>query len=329
MKERTSVVLIVILASVFLILVLVNYLSGTIRVADGLQVSYYRFIYKLTDPEKDFEKLEKLHQNAGSANKTLNQRKSAQCIACHGSMVEKGEAKKTNDKKREAMFPIHEAMLTSPLLEFNCVDCHKRVDMRRLSPAHSTMKVDRKTCSRFPCHNPFIMEQHKAGDAWIINHPRLAAVTGLEQCDECHKEKELDFCSKCHDRGGMRASSHRAQYNVPIKRLFPEIGREDIVSTRWKGFHFVFAREALEKMGAANVSASNLPLDKVEKLPCRFCHVLKEWCTKCHIKHAPNWLDREKGHPARIKESGSNYCFNCHDPLGSKCLACHPNVAVK
>lgn len=249
--------------------------------------------------------------------------------------------------------PIHKKMLDAPMLSFSCTDCHKKVDLGKRSPSRVTRTVDRTLCPA--CHEPSggqadattsggkswaessgielpnLMSRHgkdeKGGKKWIKDHPRVAMSVGIDQCKKCHIEgSELDFCRECHTRGGFRPSTHRAVYKVRINELYPDKARTDVVETKWRGYHFVFVREALAKLGAKVDSPRNLPFEKLQKLPCGACHRLKDWCTRCHIKHAPNWLDPNKGHPAYVDKYGKRYCKRCHDSLGSKCVSCHSYV---
>lgn len=332
-------------------------------------MSYWSFVFKVTSPENNPAELVKLHKStrvavADPAGNTIYTRKytkahrgiiesdSAKCIACHGTMITPGVT------AENAEHPIHQKMLTASMLNFSCTDCHKEVDIRKRSPSHITIRVDRTLCPK--CHNPSvasrsaedtfddvdgikfgpidapemseIMTRHgsaddkkKAGD-WIKKHPRVAMAVGVKECRRCHQPgSELDFCRVCHLRGGFRPSHHRATYKVRINEIYPTKApdRNEVIETTWKGYHFVVAREALAKMGTKVDSPRDLPLDKVAKLPCGACHIIEDWCTRCHIKHNPKWLDPNVGHPAFVKKYGRQYCSRCHDITGAKCVACH------
>lgn len=323
----------------------------------SIQVKYYSYYYSITKPEKDKELLIKLHQarkvkrdgkltyDYQAEDRLHIQTDSAKCIACHGT-------KKELDKNNKPKFPIHKKMLSAPMLNFLCTHCHKQVDIRKRRPGRATITVDRTLCPK--CHNapnpaqkgntavsvsgmpippqlPALLVQHgatpEAGKKWISRHPRVAMAVGIFQCRKCHKYgSELDFCNECHLRGGFRPSSHKALYKVDIKTVYPKTKNSGVVNSRWKGFHFVFARSALKKLGYTVKSPQNLPMDKLQKLPCGACHVLEEWCTKCHIKHNPNWLNPTVGHPAFVNKYGTGYCFKCHDHEGTKCVSCHTYV---
>lgn len=269
---------------------------------------------------------------------------SARCESCHGDMLQKEGGK--------PKYPIHEKMLNASMLSFSCTDCHKKVDMGRRSPSRVTMRVDRTLCPA--CHEPAggsataeeskgskwgtqskelpnLMSRHgktkKEGKKWIKDHPRVAMSIGIDQCKKCHIEgSELDFCRECHLRGGFRSSSHRVTYKAKINELYPGNKRQDVVETKWRGYHFVFVRKALEKLGTKVDSPQNLPMEKIQKLPCGACHRLKDWCTRCHIKHNSNWLNPNVGHPSYVDKYGKRYCRRCHDSLGSKCVSCHAYV---
>lgn len=329
----------------------------------GLQVSYFRLVYAVGNPEGNATAMQNLHMASevsvkgadgeqrsyqyGEKDRALVTRESARCVACHGTMIDPGKS------AADARFYVHQKMLNTPWASFSCTDCHKRVDLKERSPDKATFQVDRAFCPA--CHNPqpvsipatasggnswgtvgttftgSVMELHGYDEAsakdWIYNHPNVAVSIGVDQCRDCHiYDTELDFCRTCHVRGGMRPSSHRLVYKVPVNKLYPESPKTDIVETKWKGYHFVFVREALAKLGVTVNSPENLPLDKLFKLSCAACHDLKDWCTRCHIKHAPNWLNPVEGHPQSVSQFGTQYCFNCHDALGSKCLSCHTFV---
>lgn len=308
--------------------------------------------YSVTAPEKSVESLKKAHiaskvyrdgeytYNYTKEDRALVTRESAKCIACHGTMVDKGK------KPENATYYIHQKMLTATMLDFHCTDCHKNVDITRRSPDKATIRVDRTLCPK--CHEtgglspdlaaeggigappqmPPLLKLHgtdqKTGKHWIKNHPKIASQVGVGQCRKCHKyNSELDFCRVCHLRGGMRPDHHRVVYNVPVNRIYPDMPKTEVVETKWLGFHFVFVREMLAQMGVYVDSPRNLPMDKIERLPCGACHNLGDWCTRCHIKHNPKWLDPVEGHPLYVRRYGTKYCFRCHDTLGSKCVSHH------
>jgi len=338
LRERN--ILIIVLISFVLIVFLASFALGAIKVpsSNNLRVSYYRTLYRITNPQNNPERIKALHRikSIELDNRAASRVQSARCIGCHGTMVEK-------DKTKIANRLMHQAMLTASFLDVNCVDCHKEVDLRGRDRKHATIKVDRKLCSKFPCHNPALMKQHgndkKTAQEWIAKHPKVATSegVGIKKCRECHvADSELDFCNKCHLKRGFRPQSHQAPYSAPMNQIYPTLPeikegkvlqynqnpRTEQIGANWRGWHFVFVRGELEKMGVADVSAQSLPMDKIDKLSCGACHVLKVWCTKCHIKHAPNWFDPNEGHPAAVRENGSTYCEDCHD-LESKCITCH------
>lgn len=335
-------------------------MTGLISVPGFVRGSYLRVLFYVTKPQDDPAALKQQHKatkviSAETGKLTYDYTKndyrtiqsdSARCVVCHGSMLEK-------DKKGNPVNYIHSKMLQASMLNFYCTDCHKTIDIRKRSPGHVTRRVDRLVCP--VCHDPSstgktaeesggssfasinapgmpeVMSLHgnteKQSKKWISEHSKVAMTTGISNCRKCHiKDSELDFCSDCHLRGGFMPESHQVTYELPINKIYPESSKTDVVSTTWKGYHFVFVREALEKLGAKVESAQQLPMDKIEKLPCGACHILEDWCTKCHIKHDPNWLNPNDGHPAYVDKYGTKYCFRCHDSLGSKCLSCHTYV---
>lgn len=317
-------------------------------------VFFNQGVYSATVPEEDIVDLEKQHK----ASKVLRDGKhtydytkedravikadSAKCIACHGTMVD------VSKKPDDAPYPIHQKMLTATMLDFSCTDCHKEIDISRRSPEKATIRVDRDLCPK--CHEtggvnvttdtfvasappqmPPLMGMHgtdqESGKKWIKDHPKIVSQVGVGACRECHRyNSELDFCRVCHLRDGMRPDSHRVVVNTPINRIFPNSPKSEITETKWLGFHFVFVRESLAKLGVNLDSPRNLPMDKIEKLSCGACHNLKDWCTRCHIKHNDEWLDPVLGHPLYVQKYGTKYCFRCHDTLGSKCVSCHEFV---
>ncbi len=339
-------------AAVVLILVVATQAGAFLPQAS--QVLVNRGIYTATGPEKDIETLEEQHKatkvkrdgeetyDYTKDDRELVERDSAKCIACHGTMVDKGK------KPENATYYIHQKMLTAAILDFRCTDCHKEVDISRRSPDKATIRIDRTLCPK--CHEtggipaglsasgeveagappqmPPLLKLHgtdqKSGKKWIKDHPKVAMSVGVGQCRKCHKyNSELDFCRVCHLRGGMRPDNHRVVINSAINLIYPDKKKTEIVETKWLGFHFVFVREALADMGVYVDSPRRLPMDKIEKLPCGACHNLQDWCTRCHIKHNPKWLDPVEGHPLYVKRYGTKYCFRCHDTLGSKCVSCH------
>lgn len=327
--------------------------SGVVRVPRAILVSYYSVIFDYTNVKDDAAELADLHvatqvrdpetgelgHKYSKNDRGLIENDSAKCMACHGNM-------RVLDDTGKPRYYVHNKMLGATMLNFSCTDCHKDVDTRKRSPKHATVRVDRTLCPI--CHNPAseaktaevsegssfaaagapafpdVMPLHQKTKEWITRHPRIGMGIGISQCRKCHiRNSEMDFCRECHLRGGFRPSSHRVVYNAPINKIYEESKRTDMTSSRWKGYHFVFVREALAKMGVKVDSPRNLPQDKLEKLPCGACHVLEDWCTRCHIKHNPQWLDPTVGHPLYVKKYGTQYCFRCHDSLGTKCVACH------
>ncbi len=348
-----------IMAGIALVVVIGVVASGLIWVPVFMKVPYYSLVFSFTHPEDDPTLLEDLHTptkvrdaetgelgyNYSKDDRALVEDDSAKCMACHGNM-------RVLDETNKPKYYVHNKMLGATMLNFRCTDCHKgfndlrAVDTRKRSPKHATVRVDRTLCPK--CHNPAsesqtaedssggafadknapafpdVMPLHQKTNEWITRHPRIGMGIGISQCRKCHiRNTEMDFCRECHLRGGFRPSSHRIVYNAPINKIYEESDRTDMTSSRWKGYHFVFVREALAKMGVKVDSPRNLPKDKLEKLPCGACHVLEDWCTRCHIKHNPKWLDPNEGHPLYVKKFGSQYCFRCHDSLGTKCVACH------
>ncbi len=348
---------------VFLIIAsAVSSAMGLLSLPKGVQSVYYGVLFNATSPEDNPDSLTALHTatkakhiNAkGEAIYTYKYsqddrpiiiRDSAKCEACHGSMLDKYPDGKPKHR-------IHTKMLTAPMLGFSCTDCHKKVDITKRSPAKPTFRVDRTLCPK--CHDPSspappaettggitwgypnapdiisnVFKKHgadyKSGKRWLRAHPRIAMAVGIDKCRKCHQYgSELDFCRKCHLRGGFRPSHHRAVYNVPVNELYPEkTDRTQVIQTKWRGYHFYFVRKALEKLGTKLDNPRKLPYEQLQKLTCSACHVIKDWCTRCHVKHAPGWLTKD-GHPKRIKQFGRNYCYRCHDTLGGKCQACHP-----
>jgi hypothetical protein len=327
------------------------------------RVLYWSGVFQITRPQADAARLAALHQatkipekspdgtvytyNYTKRHRTIIESDSARCIACHGPMVEWGVATENAEKR------VHQGMLTSPMMTFACTECHKQVNTTERRPSHATIRVDRDLCAK--CHNPStvavpgeqsdgaswgpagaptmpdVMSDHgndeKAGRQWILDHPKVGMSIGLQHCRNCHLPgSELDFCNDCHVRGGVMPASHQTVYDVAVNQLYPRSERDNVVGTKWKGFHFVVAREALGKLGVEVESPRQLPLDQVQKLPCGACHDIQDWCTRCHIKHNPNWLDPNEGHPAYVAKYGNDYCFRCHDTSGSQCVKCHEYV---
>lgn len=322
------------IAGAFVALLLIPSIAlGASEGLRGLQVTLNKVFYAVTFAENSPSRLQAMH-----LNNTPGEAGSRGCIACHGNML---------DKKR---FPVHVAMMGPKFMTFSCTDCHKSVDLRTRRPGATTIQVDRKLCAS--CHNPPILTQNtqegqaeigrkvapsmpsllvqhgndeKSSLKWVSEHPAVAMAMGIEKCRECHiKGSELDFCNVCHLRGGFFPKSHQPMYKIPVNKIYLASTRTESVSTRWKGYHFVLVRDALEKMGAKDISPANLPKDKLQKLPCGACHDLGNWCTKCHTKHASDWLNPVKGHPTYVTKYGTKYCYECHDR--SKCLSCHTYV---
>ncbi len=348
------------LAIVIVVVLVAALIMGFVNVPRAILATYYQGLFAITKPESNSVTLKALHKATkvvdpetgdltykyGKGDSGIIQKDSAKCVACHGTMLDR-------DDNNRPKFYIHNKMLSATMLNFNCTDCHKEVDTRKRSPAHATVRVDRTVCPI--CHDPAsggrtaeesggssfasanspalppVMSLHgttpKTRKAWIAKHPRVGMSIGISQCRKCHiPDSELDFCRVCHLRGGFRPESHAVVFNVPVNKIYPESAKTEVVETKWKGYHFVVVREALEKMGTKVDSPRNLPKDKIEKLACGACHILEDWCTRCHIKHNPNWLDPNVGHPLYAKKYGTKYCFRCHDPLGSKCISCHSYV---
>ena len=367
LKDRRVLTGIVILGVLAL---LTSVASGVVNIPASVQSVYYSMIFQATGAAGNADTMEALHTATkvtrvgpdgksfetykySKSDRGIIARDSGKCMACHGNMLEK-------DEKGKPKNYIHNKMLSAPMLNFSCTDCHKKIATNKRTPSQATLRVDRTLCPK--CHDPSsksppaestggitwgnpqapempnIFKKHgtdaKSGKWWIMNHPRFAMSIGVNECRKCHKiGSELDFCRDCHLRGGFRPSSHRVTYKAKIKEIYPEFATgsykgqktnpESVVKTNWKGYHFVFARNALKKMGVTVDSPRNLPMDKLQKLPCAACHVVKEWCTKCHIKHNPNWLNPTVGHPKKVSEFGTKYCTRCHDANGSKCEGCH------
>lgn len=352
MTNRNTVILA--LLGAFLLLFILSFAARLIEVpsAYDLRVSAYRVWYSNIFPldinrQDDREKLERLHKvkdRKKADEKVTARRLSARCLGCHDNIrkaiaqpVGNGELDGKLSKK-----PMHQKMLTLPQLDFQCVYCHKSVDLRRRDPSHETIKVDRKFCASYPCHIPEIMAEHgendrERGRAWVKKHPDVAKKVGLnEVCFKCHvKGTELFICPKCHEKEGFRPSHHKKIYDRPMNAIYPKLFGQpnlntEVIQTTWIGYHFVFVRNELKKMGVEEVTPQTIPLDKIERLTCPACHDIKVWCTRCHIKHAPTWLDPNapigKGHPPTVIAKSPTYCWNCHSDKGTKCITCHTYV---
>ncbi len=349
--------------AVFLVAaIIVSSALGLLSLPKGVQSVYYSVLFKVTAPQNSVDSLKSLHTatkakhvNArgetvytykySKEDRSIITRDSAKCEACHGSMLDKYD----NGKPKHR---IHTKMLTAPMLGFSCTDCHKKVDTRKRTPARPTFRVDRTLCPK--CHDPSspappsestggatlgnpnapempnVFKKHGADEngakKWIRIHPRIAQSVGIDKCRKCHQYgSELDFCRQCHLRAGLRPEFHRRVYTAKINEIYPDKKRTDVVKTNWRGIHFAFVRKALVKMGVKEESIvpQNLPQDKLKKLSCGACHVVSKWCTRCHIKHAPDWLDPNTGHPLKVYKFSRNICYRCHDTNGSKCQSCH------
>ncbi len=154
-------------------------------------------------------------------------RESRKCRFCHGNMLQKEDG--------EPLYPIHDKMLKPitakslkkrdvSILELECVDCHKKVDMGKRTPEQATFRIDRGMCVK--CHELQQKERlgtdthpgaanaedigarnllvnhgsdQESGRAWIVDHRRVAGVIGAVECRACHAfDSELDFCNECH-----------------------------------------------------------------------------------------------------------------------------------
>lgn len=191
----------------------------------------------------------------------FTQIESQKCKDCHGTMLDKVQGK--------PKYPIHYSMLKTKVLKFQCIDCHKKVDLGPRTPKKATFRVDRVHCLR--CHeqrqkqrlgtkeNDKALEligdrnlisnhgiDQKDGMKWIGKHFKVAAIIGVEHCRRCHAfGSELDFCNDCHK--GLHGAN-------------------------WKGRHFKVAKER----GVAR---------------CRWCHTrgsYMDFCQeRCHGAKAP------------------------------------------
>ncbi|RJQ33351.1 MAG: hypothetical protein C4562_00365 [Actinobacteria bacterium] len=357
MQNYKSLKVIGIIILILLVLLVAFAATGLVSTPRAVQRIVFSVWFKVTRAESNSEKMVEYHiapkikvvDDKGKVsytykytneNRHLIERESAICEACHGTM-------RSDDPKNI----VHKSMFDAPMLNFNCTDCHKKVDLAKRSPGRATIQVDRTSC--LPCHDalgsqstaeetggqtwgtkkapkmPSSMKLHGndavSGKQWILQHPRLAMGLGINDCRSCHlKGSELDFCNECHMRGGSMPSSHRAVYSVRLNELFPKITQKtNKVKARWLGYHFVFVKKALKKINVTVNSSEKLPLDKLQKLSCGACHDIKGWCNRCHTPHTSNWLDPVKGHPASILKHGKKHCSKCHDYLGEKCTSCH------
>lgn len=157
----------------------------------------------------------------------LSARESKKCRFCHGNMLQ--------TKDDEPLYPIHKKMLNpittkslkgknESILELECVDCHKKVDLGKRTPERATFRIDRGMCVK--CHElqqkeRLSTDEHpgetnaedigarnllvnhgmnqESGQTWIVDHRKVAGVIGAVECRVCHAfGSELDFCNDCH-----------------------------------------------------------------------------------------------------------------------------------
>lgn len=207
---------------------------------------------------------------------------SDRCRGCHGSMR---ELKKNGRPKH----PIHEAMFKVPLVEFECTDCHRNIDLWKRNPNKATFRINRFQCMK--CHEAtreqakklgrgqglkvpgtMLLSNHgldrRSGRQWIKSHNRVVRREGVKNCRRCHKlDSELDFCRDCHRH-----------------------------PRKWIGQHFKVAR----KLGLET---------------CLLCHEQTSQlrsCQECHAKllmvnRVSTVVPRFKG--ARQVQA---YCLGCH-----------------
>jgi nitrate/TMAO reductase-like tetraheme cytochrome c subunit len=89
-----------------------------------------------------------------------------ECLSCHQVVL---TAKALDGKTKTP----HEVHMTSMLLQFMCVDCHKSTDLREGSGAAVRRQVSPQFCAR--CHSPFSKKM-------------TADMREQPACVECHED---------------------------------------------------------------------------------------------------------------------------------------------
>jgi uncharacterized protein YlaI len=296
-------------------IVLAGFLSGDPLRSPAKQwyVQAYRLKYRIAplDPSADKVKLASLHLTARTTPV-------AECVACHGSML-------------DSRIAIHRIHLRNELIPgLSCTDCHRRVDLRPrgnvavvswvdvgyckkchsrfsgLEPA-SAMKpadfdVDCTTCHSGEnafrhepaylsqiiapaeckgCHGGRVLPWDALHESprWLTLHGPEALLKGTDSCFKCH-DFGLKFCDTCH---AIKPPSHKP-------------------ADAWKATH----RDAARKDTRA----------------CYTCHKT-DFCKECHVNHESGWLTT---HPTFVQAKSSKSCERCHST--SFCSSCHARSAA-
>jgi len=249
------------------------------------------------------------------------------CISCHGDM-------QTRDT------PFHRRHLSQAFIELTCSSCHKSIGAKKRGVKGKTM-IDRTVCKI--CHRQrfaALTPDHEKDD-WISRHKQLKRIN-KDECYVCHKYKELDFCSDCHDshptgdrwvfgKHGKVAVAENFSclqchdkktwcttechegitlpHNIP---RWAEHWKDELSAPKWREVHFLEARKG---GGPERCSRCHEGSDNTGS--CQQCH---------HQQFNPDgaWVSSSPGdsqHPNIVKKLGVPACLDHHTPVF--CPRCH------
>jgi chaperonin cofactor prefoldin len=140
------------------------------------------------------------------------------CAQCHGPVVAQAGRGESNK--------YHNAMLINRLLNFECTDCHKSVDIFSRSE-NLTRVVDVETCKK--CHTAFPEK------IWMITSPPEDFARSFPDCVDCHDWRvemadamnvNLDIiteedCTTCHLDNALFPTEKKT-VTIPCKTCHPE-----------------------------------------------------------------------------------------------------------
>jgi len=196
-----------------------------------------------------------------------------------------------------------------------CSNCHTYVEL----------------CS--DCHHEGAID----GQPWLRIHANTVNEQGGDGCfEKCH---EKPFCVDCHTAQAVLPTTHaaadwtrRTQIDAPAKHptAYNELpenctychGEGGVESAFCSNCHRI---EMPHPSDFKDTHAKSFQDGDLTKPVCDTCHV-PFFCDSCHHEGSvanQDWTTQR--HPAIVRESGAEPCFECHDP--TICAQCHVGLS--
>lgn len=179
---------------------------------------------------------------------------------------------------------------------------------------------------------------YDAAVPWEKQHANAVTTNGVAGClGACHDQQ---YCTDCHAKVKPIPSSHKEATWLRDKLTVTAYGS---AAAQASGKHALAATAAIDSceichgpggtgsefckkchgMEMPHPDAFKKDHVSAKKTPqlCANCHTQKELCSDCHHKGAKNGTPWQQVHPAIVKDSGAQQCYECHEE--TECSYCH------